>query len=87
MATSGAKITALFREKLNMTRNLGRVDQFIRIVFGFALLAYVVFVGTTPDWHIPAITGLYLFLTGSFSYCPFYAALGLTTAKNPDHMT
>jgi hypothetical protein len=69
-----------------MTRNLGRVDRFIRILFGFALLAYIVLEGPAPDWHWPAITGLYLALTGSFSYCPFYAAVGVTTAKNPDHI-
>lgn len=68
-----------------MARNLGRVDQFIRVLFGLALLAYLL-AGPPPDWQLRAIIGLYLFLSGSFSYCPFYGAIGITTAKNPDHM-
>ena len=68
-----------------MPHNLGRVDQFIRILFGLILLAYVLAEGP-PDWQLPAIIGLYLFLSGSFSYCPFYGAIGVTTAKKPDHM-
>jgi hypothetical protein len=29
-----------------MTRNIGRIDQFLRIIVGFALLAYTVKDGT-----------------------------------------
>jgi len=68
-----------------MPRNLGRVDRFIRILFGLALLTYVLAEGPS-DWQLPAIISLYLLLSGAFSYCPFYAAIGVTTARNPDHM-
>jgi hypothetical protein len=69
---------------IGMRRNLGRVDRFIRILFGVALLTYLL-AEAPSDWRLPAIIGLYLVLSGSFSYCPFYAAIGVTTAKNPDH--
>src|SRR5262249_34193974 len=74
-----------FKRDIGMRRNLGRIDQIIRTLFGFALLAYIP-AERPPDWQIPAIVGLYLLLSGSFSYCPFYAAIGVTTAKNPDHL-
>ena len=68
-----------------MTRNLGRIDQYLRIVIGFALLAYVVKDGTLAFVSfVPAIVGLVLVTTAFLSYCPLYAALGVTTRRKLD---
>lgn len=68
-----------------MTRNLGRIDQYLRIVIGLALVAYAVRDGTIASgWLVPAIVGVILMVTAFFSYCPLYAALGVTTRSKLD---
>jgi hypothetical protein len=61
-----------------MTRNIGRIDQFLRIIVGFALLAYTVKDGTLgPGWLM--VGALVLVATAFFSYSPLYTLLGINT--------
>ena len=71
-----------------MTRNIGRIDQFVRIIVGFALLAFTVKDGTiAAGWLIPGIVGLILIITAFFSLCPLYSVLGVTTRSKVDRTT
>ena len=63
-----------------MTRNIGRIDQFLRIIGGFALLAYTVKDGTFGlGWLEAGALGLVVVVTAFFSYSPLYAPLGINT--------
>ena len=63
-----------------MTRNIGRIDQFLRIIVGFALLAYTVKDGTLgPGWLGGGALGLVLVVTAFFSYSPLSALFGINT--------
>jgi len=63
-----------------MTRNIGRIDQFLRIIVGFALLAYTVKDGTLgPGWLGVGALGLVLVVTAFLSYSPLYALFGINT--------
>jgi hypothetical protein len=63
-----------------MTRNVGRIDQFFRIIIGLALIAYTVKDGSLgPGWLVAGTIGLVLLVTAFFSYCPLYTLLGMNT--------
>jgi Protein of unknown function (DUF2892) len=69
-----------FRWDFAMTRNIGRIDQFLRIIVGFALLAYTVKDGTLePGWLGVGALGLVLVVTAFFSYSPLYTLFGINT--------
>jgi DUF2892 family protein len=56
-----------------MTRNLGRVDQFIRVI-GLAFVAFAVRDGASDVEYVTAgVIGMALLLTALFSYCPLYS--------------
>ena len=59
---------------------IGRIDQFLRIIVGFALLAYTVKDGTLGQgWLGVGALGLVLVVTAFFSYSPIYTFLGINT--------
>ena len=63
-----------------MTRSIGRIDQFLRIIVGLALLAYTVKDGTLGLGRLGVgALGLVLVATAFFSYSPLYALLGINT--------
>lgn len=65
-----------------MIRNVGKIDQFIRIVIGLAMIAFVFRTGTIdPIWPVFLPIGLILLATAFFSLCPLYALLGWSTKK------
>ncbi|MFB9263297.1 DUF2892 domain-containing protein [Bradyrhizobium erythrophlei] len=67
-----------------MTRNIGRIDQFVRIVIGLALIAYTVKDGALGEsWLVMGTIGLVLIVTAFFSYCPLYTLLGVSTRRKP----
>lgn len=71
-----------------MTRNMGRIDQFLRILIGLVLLAYTVKEGAiTAGWLVPGVVGVILVVTAFFSYCPLYTVLGVTTRAKLDRTT
>jgi hypothetical protein len=70
-----------------MARNMGRIDQFLRIIIGLALLAYAVKGGTlAAGWLIASVIGVILIITAFFSYCPLYSLLGVTTRSKLDQI-
>ncbi len=65
-----------------MIRNLGRLDQFIRIIAGFAIFAYLFRDGAIgPAWPVLLPIALILIATAFFSFCPLYVLFGWNTAK------
>ena len=68
-----------------MTTNMGRIDQFIRLMVGMALLAFIVKDGSPMSgWPLPGLLGTVLVVTAFFSYCPFYDAIGLSARDRTD---
>jgi DUF2892 family protein len=68
-----------------MTRNIGRIDQFIRIVIGLAFVAFAVKDGALGAGYAAAgVIGVVLLLTAFFSYCPLYRLLGVSTCRKRD---
>jgi len=65
-----------------MIRNLGRIDQFIRIIAGFAIFAYLFKDGAIgPAWPVLLPIVLILLVTAFFSFCPLYAVFGWNTSR------
>jgi len=63
-------------------RNVGKIDQFVRIVIGLAVIAFVFRTGAMdPIWPVLLPIGLILLATAFFSMCPLYTLLGWSTAK------
>jgi DUF2892 family protein len=65
-----------------MIRNLGKVDQFIRIVAGLAIFAFLFKDGSIAStWPVLLPIALILIATAFFSFCPLYAVFGWSTTK------
>ncbi|MGY3530039.1 YgaP family membrane protein [Bradyrhizobium embrapense] len=65
-----------------MTRNVGLIDQYARIVIGLALIAYTVKDGSLgAGWLIVGTLGFVLIATALLSYCPLYTLLGVNTRQ------
>lgn len=63
-------------------RNVGNIDQFVRIVVGLAMIAFVFRTGSTdPLWPFLLPIALILLVTAFFSVCPLYTLLGWSTAN------
>jgi hypothetical protein len=56
--------------------NVGKWDRLIRIVLGFAVLAFL----PRTTW---ALLGLIPLATGVLAYCPLYHLFGWSTARKP----
>lgn len=67
--------------------NVGTLDRVLRFVAGLALVLVPFFSGW-PVWSstvwtvISVIVGLVLVGTAAVSFCPIYAALGLSSKRN-----
>ena len=65
-----------------MTRNVGRIDQYVRIIIGLAMIAYTVKDGVLGlGWPISGALGVILIATAFFSYCPLYTLVGIDTRQ------
>ena len=63
-----------------MQKNVGTVDQYVRIVVGLALVAFAFQDGLSiQGWHWAGLVGLVLLLTAFFRNCPLYSAVGFST--------
>jgi hypothetical protein len=62
-----------------MVRNVGSLDQFVRLVIGLAILS-LVFVGPKTYWGLLGIIPL---LTAATGFCPLYRVVGISTCGHP----
>jgi hypothetical protein len=62
-----------------MQCNVGRIDQVIRIVLGFLLMAMFFLVESPLKWV--SIVGAVLLVTGVVRFCPLYRLIGIDTCK------
>jgi membrane-associated protease RseP (regulator of RpoE activity) len=62
-----------------MNKNVGKIDRWIRIILGIAILSLLVFLNGSIKWI--GLIGLIPLLTGLLNYCPIYALLGISTDK------
>ena len=60
-----------------MKQNVGRVDRWIRIVVGVAVLSLFVFISGPARWF--GLIGLIPLLTGIFGFCPIYSLFKIKT--------
>jgi hypothetical protein len=68
-----------------MNRNIGRLDRFIRILIGMALVAYLLKDGTLmPNWPLLGLVGVALLVTAAFSYCPIYDVFNVSSRDRPN---
>ncbi len=61
-------------------QNVGTPDRIIRVLLGAGLIALPFLIGV-PAWALWAslAVGVVLIATAVFSFCPIYAALGLSS--------
>lgn len=60
-----------------MDKNVGRVDAWIRVIIGVALLSMLVLVEGSLKWL--GLIGLIPLLTAAMSWCPLYTLFGIRT--------
>ncbi len=60
-----------------MVANVGTTDRMVRVVVGLALLSLLYFLTGPAHWL--GLIGLVMLVTGTFSYCPAYRLLGVST--------
>lgn len=63
-----------------MKKNVGSIDQLLRIAAGLVLL-WLAFTQTLGPW---AYIGIVPLLTGVVGYCPLYRLLGIQTCPRRD---
>src|SRR5450631_3263308 len=71
-----------WREETVMTKNVGGVEQGIRLVIGIALLALAVLHIVTGTMAIAAyIVGVVALITSLIRYCPAWTVFGINTCQ------
>jgi len=67
-----------------MRLNIGSPERALRLIIGLALIAYAFF-GLASPWSAMGLgaiaVGAILAVTGLVSWCPIWAALGVSTRK------
>jgi hypothetical protein len=66
-----------------MQRNVGGIDQFIRLLVGLGALS-LIFIGPKTWW---GLLGLIPLLTASIGVCPLYSLVGISTCSVPQKKT
>jgi Protein of unknown function (DUF2892) len=65
-----------------MSRNVGTIDQYVRIVVGLALVAFALQDGLfIQGWHWVGLAGFVLLATAFFRSCPAYSLLRISTCE------
>jgi hypothetical protein len=67
-----------------MSNNIGVIDQYIRALTGFVLIAYLGRSGGFVPDPGPLLIAIYLYVTAIFLFCPLYQSAGFTTAGESD---
>ncbi|GAA5345141.1 DUF2892 domain-containing protein [Planifilum fimeticola] len=65
---------------MRMDKNVGRVDRWIRVIIGLALLSLLVFAEGNLKWL--GLLGLVPLLTAAVSRCPLYSLCGIRTCSS-----
>ena len=66
---------------MNLKKNVGTVDQWLRISVGFVLL-FLAGTGVIGAWGYIGVVPL---LTGALRICPLYSLLGIRTCPAASH--
>ena len=63
-----------------MNKNVGGIDQKVRLIVGIVALA-VAAVGGLPEWgmYVTGAVGVIALVTGSLGFCPVWTLLGINT--------
>jgi hypothetical protein len=61
-----------------MNTNVGSIDRVLRVMLGLVILSAVFWLQGSMRWL--GLIGLVPLLTGIFSFCPLYTALGIRTS-------
>ena len=64
-----------------MTKNVGRADQWIRIIIGALLILWGLFGLTGTGKWVAILVGLIPLLTAFIGFCPLYTLIGVNTRK------
>lgn len=64
---------------INLKKNIGKVDQIIRIILGLILVSF--FFLLDGGLRYIGIIGLVLILTSFMKFCPLYTLFGINTNK------
>jgi Protein of unknown function (DUF2892) len=68
-----------------MSSNIGVIDQYIRALTGFVLIAYLGRSGGfAPNTGPLLLIAVYLYVTAIVLYCPLYKLAALSTAGESD---
>jgi ABC-type uncharacterized transport system permease subunit len=74
------RLLAHLREEIAMPVNIGKVDQYVRIILGLALIAYALQDGLAiQGWHWIGLIGVVPLATAFLGSCPLYTVLGIST--------
>jgi energy-coupling factor transporter transmembrane protein EcfT len=64
-----------------MTKNVGRADQWIRIIIGALLILWGLFGLTGTGKWVAIVVGFIPLLTAFIGFCPLYTLIGVNTRK------
>jgi hypothetical protein len=65
-----------------MSTNVGRMEQYVRIVVGLAPVAFAFLNGLSIErWHWAGLLGFVMNLTAFFRSCPAYGVFGISTCE------
>lgn len=71
-----------------MSKNVGIIDQYVRIVLGLALVAFAFQNGPAiHGWHWVGLAGFVLLVTAFFRNCPLYSILGISSREEESGAT
>ena len=72
-----------------VTRNVGGIDQVVRIALGIVSLSLVslVFVGPQSNWAYLGLIGLIPLVTGIIGHCLVYKPLGINTHNSKEEIS
>lgn len=65
-----------------MPTNMGKLDQYVRMVVGLAQIAFAFKDGLSiQGWHWFGLIGFVLIITAFFGNCPAYSVLGISSRE------
>jgi len=67
------------KEIIQMKKNMGNTDRWIRLVLGLALVAVLIFVQSA--WRWVGLLGIVFLVTSLIGFCPLYVLFGINTNK------